>query len=72
MIEKINAQKDLFILEEGVTYLNCSYMSPMLKSVRDAGLHALEMRASPWNLSSGDWFTNAETLRSLAANIFKT
>lgn len=72
MIEKINAQKDLFILEEGVTYLNCSYMSPMLKSVRDAGLHALEMRASPWNLSSGDWFTNAETLRSFAANIFKT
>ncbi|MDQ6903084.1 MAG: aminotransferase class V-fold PLP-dependent enzyme, partial [Bacteroidota bacterium] len=44
----------------------------MLKSVRAAGLHALEMRASPWNLSSADWFTNAETLRGLAASIFKT
>ena len=72
MIEKLNTQKDLFILDNGVNYLNCSYMSPMLKSVKAAGLHGLEMRASPWNLSSADWFTNAETLRSLAANIFKT
>ncbi|MEO6455390.1 MAG: aminotransferase class V-fold PLP-dependent enzyme [Ginsengibacter sp.] len=44
----------------------------MLKSVKEAGLQALSTRAAPWNLSSEDWFTDAEKLRGLAAKIFKT
>ncbi len=65
-------QRDLFILEDGVTYLNCANMSAMLKAVKEAGLEALETRAAPWNISSEDWFTNSETLRMLASNIFQT
>src|SRR5258705_3056831 len=72
MANKINSQKDLFLIEKGLTYLNCANMSPMLKSVKEAGLQALETRAAPWKISSEDWFTNAEKLRTLAAKIFQT
>jgi selenocysteine lyase/cysteine desulfurase len=67
-----NSRKNLFHLDESVTYLNCSYMSPMLKTVKQAGLAALDIRAQPWKLTVEDWFTKAETLRDLAAKVFKT
>lgn len=72
MLTKTNSEKGLFLMEEGITYLNCANMSPMLKSVREAGLQALDTRAAPWKLSSQDWFTNAEILREIAAKIFQT
>lgn len=68
----LHSAKSLFILEEGITYLNCANMSPMLIAARDAGLEALETRAAPWKISTADWFTNAEKLRTLAAGIFQT
>ncbi|MES2776730.1 MAG: aminotransferase class V-fold PLP-dependent enzyme [Bacteroidota bacterium] len=71
MITPMNP-KDLFLFEEGLTYLNCANMSPMLKSVREAGLQAMQTRASPWKLASKEWFTGAEKLRGLAASIFQT
>jgi selenocysteine lyase/cysteine desulfurase len=72
MIDSPVTQKDLFLLEAGITYLNCANMSPMLKAVKEAGLKALGTRATPWKLSSEAWFTNAEILRGLAARIFQT
>jgi selenocysteine lyase/cysteine desulfurase len=72
MIDSIDLRKDLFLLEDGITYLNCANMSPMLKAVQEAGLKALDIRATPWKLSSEDWFANAEILRGLAARIFQT
>ncbi|MBO9202515.1 aminotransferase class V-fold PLP-dependent enzyme [Niastella sp. MAH-29] len=44
----------------------------MLKTVKEAGLQALETRATPWKISSEDWFTNAEKLRTLASKVFQT
>lgn len=72
MTDYNNLHKPMFLMDEGISYLNCANMSPMLKSVRDAGLQALETRAAPWKLSSADWFKNAEILRGLAAQIFQT
>jgi selenocysteine lyase/cysteine desulfurase len=72
MTGKLNSHKDLFLLDKGLTYLNCANMSPMLKTVKEAGLQALETRATPWMISSEDWFTNAEILRGLAAKVFQT
>jgi len=71
MVNKINLQKSLFLIEKGVPYLNCANMPPTLKTVKEAGLQALETRAAPWKISSEDWFTNAEKLRTLAARIFQ-
>jgi selenocysteine lyase/cysteine desulfurase len=72
MESKLASQKDLFILEEGLVYLNCANMSPLLKTVKEAGLEALDTRAAPWRISSEDWFTNAERLRTFASKVFQT
>ena len=71
MPDTITSNKELFLLDDGLTYLNCANMSPMLKTVKEAGLQALEKRATPWNISGEDWFENAEKLRDLSAKIFQ-
>lgn len=68
----IDASRQLFELEEGITYLNCANMSPMLHTVRQAGLQALDTRATPWKIAAADWFTQAELLRELAGAVFQT
>jgi len=68
----MNTQKHLFLLDEEVKYLNCANMSPMLASVKAAGLQALETRATPWKLTDAEWFGNAEILRAEAGSVFQT
>jgi selenocysteine lyase/cysteine desulfurase len=63
--------KDLFELEDGITYINCANMSPMLHSVKKAGIAGLEKRSRPWSISAMDWFTDGETARGLAAKLFQ-
>ncbi len=67
-----NNYKTLFELEEDITYLNCAMMSPLLKSVKDAGKTAMEKRSQPWLLSERDWFDDVEILRKKASQIFQT
>jgi selenocysteine lyase/cysteine desulfurase len=62
----------LFEIPEGITYLNCSYMSPQLKSVTAAGLDAVHIKTTPWTLTAAEWFTSTEQLRSLAGNVLGT
>jgi selenocysteine lyase/cysteine desulfurase len=63
--------KDLFELEDSVTYINCANMSPMLHSVKKAGIAGLEKRSRPWSISAMDWFTDGEIARGLAAKLFQ-
>ncbi|RAW00975.1 aminotransferase class V-fold PLP-dependent enzyme [Pseudochryseolinea flava] len=63
---------DHFELDPSVTYLNCASMSPMLKSVREASMAALELRANPWRMTKDDWFADSEVLRNDVATVFKT
>ncbi len=62
-------ERHAFELPDDVTYLNGSYMSPLLKEVRKAGEGALEDRARPWTISSEKFFDNVERVRSLFAVI---
>jgi selenocysteine lyase/cysteine desulfurase len=62
----------LFEIPEGITYLNCSYMSPQLKSVAVAGLDAVRIKSMPWTLTAAEWFTSTEQLRALAGNVLGT
>ena len=63
-------QRHLFDIPEDVTYLNCAYMSPLMHAVVDASSAGLARKARPWEISSEDFFTGTETLRSLAACLF--
>jgi selenocysteine lyase/cysteine desulfurase len=66
------AAADLFEIPAGVTYLNCSNMSPQLKSVTAAGLDAVRIKTTPWTLTGANWFSSAEELRTLAGKVLGT
>lgn len=59
-----------FLIEEGITYLNTANMSPLLTSVKEAGIKALDTRAHPWRITAKDWFNDAELVRAKAAAVF--
>jgi selenocysteine lyase/cysteine desulfurase len=65
----ISNQKHLYAIPEGVTYLNCANMSPLMKAVDQAGIRAIEQRREPWTISGDQWFGPAEELRSLFAGL---
>ncbi len=67
-----NIFKDLFELDEDITYLNCASMSPLLKSAKEAGIKSIEKRSKPWTLTDVDWFGDAEILRGKVSQVFQT
>jgi len=66
----IPCQRDLFDIPEGVTYLNCAYMSPMMRAVAHEGRAGLERKMQPWKIRPADFFTQSEELRACAARFF--
>ena len=65
----IPCQRDKFDLPENITYLNCAYTSPLLKAAQEAGRAALQAKANPWTITSGHFFSSAETARELFARL---
>lgn len=62
-------QRNLFEIPEGIAYLNCAYMSPLPRPPRAAGEAALARKAHPWEITPRDFFDEAETARSLFAEL---
>ncbi len=56
-------QKNLFSLDPGVHYLNCAYMSPLLKSVEQAGIEGMLRKRNPFKVLARDYFEDAELIR---------
>jgi selenocysteine lyase/cysteine desulfurase len=67
--DPIGGQRAAFNVPEEIAYFNTANLAPQLHSVRAAGELALERRGRPWTISSADWFTDVERLRSLFAQI---
>ena len=65
----ISCQRDMFDLPENITYLNCAYTSPLLKAAQEAGRAAIQAKANPWTITSGDFFSSADTARELFARL---
>jgi selenocysteine lyase/cysteine desulfurase len=66
----IPCQRHLFDIPDGVTYLNCAYMSPLMRSVVEAGKAGLERKMRPWQIGTEDFFNREEDLRTVAAKLF--
>jgi selenocysteine lyase/cysteine desulfurase len=66
----ISSQRALFDIPDGVTYLNCAYMSPLMHSVVAAGKNGLDRKAHPWEVTAEDFFNEDEDLRAIAAKLF--
>lgn len=58
-----------FSLPKKVTYLNCAYMSPMLKTVEKAGLRGLRVKRNPVEILPADFFTTTTRLREEFAKL---
>ena len=65
----LNNQSHLFNLPESVTYLNCAYMSPMLKSVAAIGHEAINLKDNPTQILPHHFFENPRRLREEFAKL---
>ena len=59
----MNCQKHLFQLPEEIHYLNCAYMSPLLKSVEESGIEGMRLKRNPLSIKPVDFFTGAVSVR---------
>lgn len=62
-------QQHLFQLPNDITYLNCAYMSPLLKTVEEAGIAAMIRKRNPITIQAKDFFADAELLREMVAQL---
>jgi len=60
----LNSQKDKFSLPDNLTYLNCAYMSPMMKMVEEVGIKGISKKRNPTLLGPNDFFEDTEQLRN--------
>ena len=68
----LTSQKKEFSLPTGLTYLNCAYMSPLMKRVEEVGIEALQRKANPAAISAEDFFSDTEKLRKEYAKLIHT
>ncbi len=47
------------------TYLNCSYMAPLLNDVEEAGIRAIRQRRNPGEITPDHFFKESEEIRKL-------
>src|SRR5271155_597833 len=62
-------QRHLFDIPDDVAYLNCAYMSPLMKPAQEAGNAGLARKTHPWEITSDKFFSGAEVFRQTAAQI---
>lgn len=65
----LSCQKHLFDIPDNITYLNCAFMSPLLHSVKEAGVKGVGIKSHPWNITPEAFFAMPEKLRSLFARL---
>jgi selenocysteine lyase/cysteine desulfurase len=65
----IPSQRHLFEIPDDVAYLNCAYMSPLMKGALQAGNAGLARKTRPWELTADKFFTGADEFRATAARL---
>lgn len=65
----IDCQRHLFEIPDDIAYLNCAYMSPLLRRARQAGEHGLAMKSRPWEITPANFFEVLEKARALFGQI---
>jgi selenocysteine lyase/cysteine desulfurase len=58
-----------FSLPKALTYLNCAYMSPLLKSVEKAGVRGVRLKRNPAAIRPEDFFTTTSLLKNEFARL---
>lgn len=64
------SQRHLFDIPDDIAYFNSAYNSPLLNKSRDRLHSGVNTKSHPWERVPDDFFDDAETIRSLASDIF--
>ncbi len=67
----LSNQSHLFNLPADLTYINCAYMSPMLKSVAAVGVEAIATKDNPSQIQPHNFFENPQRLRTQFAKLIE-
>jgi len=62
-------QRHLFEIPPEITYLNAAYLTPLARSVRDAGIRGVDRKSRPWEIAPSDFFTELPQLRQGVAQL---
>jgi len=65
----LKCQKDKFFLPQDCSYLNCGYLSPLMKTVEEKGIEGIKGKRYPYQIKPIDFFEPAEKLRRTYANL---
>lgn len=68
----LTSKRSQFSIPPQVTYLNCAYMSPLMKDVEKAGMRALRRKRNPIDIAPIDFFNESEVLREEYARLINT
>jgi selenocysteine lyase/cysteine desulfurase len=66
----IGSQRALFDVPAGIAYFNTAFNAPLLNASRERLIAAAGTKSRPWERAPDDFFTDAETVRLLAAELF--
>lgn len=69
MTTPIPCQRELFDIPDDVAWLNCAYMSPLMKAAVAAGEAGIRGKAQPWTIKPADFFPGPEEARVLFARL---
>lgn len=64
-------QRSKFSLPATSAYINCAYMSPLMKRVEQAGIEGMRRKRNPFAISHHDFFSETELLRKEFAKLIK-
>lgn len=67
----LTSKRAKFTLPPQITYLNCAYMAPLLKSVEKEGIKGLRKKRNPTQVSPQDFFTDTDALRKEYAKLIR-
>lgn len=59
----MKCQRQKFLLQRKNAYLNCGYMSPLMKKVEKAGISGIKRKRNPAQISPDDFFNETDRLR---------
>lgn len=57
------------MLQRKYAYINCAYMSPLMKKVENAGKAGLKLKRKPYKITGDHFFHETKTLRSLFSEL---
>ncbi|HET7546571.1 MAG TPA: aminotransferase class V-fold PLP-dependent enzyme, partial [Usitatibacter sp.] len=66
---RIPPQRPLFDVPRDVAYFNCASATPQLNAARDRLRESVAGKSHPWTRIPADYFTNAERIRALCAEV---